>query len=207
MRPARAARGRAAVLIGWAIVATTAAGCSDGDPPDVDARDESGSGTPVRDSGGTESGSADEGIDGVVTLRVSGNAHDESPIAYEHVPPAGGTHNPVWQNCGRYVEPQPDGAVVHSLEHGAVWLAYRPDLGEAAGEALAASVARSDKVVISPRDGLGPGVAVVATAWARQLRVESVDDARLAAFVDAYLDAPWAPEPGGSCSGGRGRPE
>ena len=43
----------------------------------------------------------------------------------------------------------------------------------------------NDEVLAAPYEGLDPGVAVVATAWARQLTLESVDDPRLAEFVAA----------------------
>ena len=76
------------------------------------------------------SGDADEGIDGVQAIRVyyDDPVHTESIVDYELRPPAGGIHNPVWWNCGFYDEAIPDENVVHDLEHGAVWLAYAPDL-------------------------------------------------------------------------------
>jgi hypothetical protein len=48
--------------------------------------------------------------------------HTEGEVDYEQSPPAGGEHNPVWQNCGYYAEPVRDENAVRSLEHGAVWL-------------------------------------------------------------------------------------
>jgi hypothetical protein len=54
--------------------------------------------------------------------------HDVRNIDYAQTPPAGGPHNPVWQNCGFYDEPVRDENAVHSLEHGAVWITYQPDL-------------------------------------------------------------------------------
>jgi len=40
------------------------------------------------------------------------------------LPPMGGTHNQVWQNCGVYETPLRSDLAVHSLEHGAVWITY-----------------------------------------------------------------------------------
>ncbi|MCA1688251.1 MAG: DUF3105 domain-containing protein, partial [Actinobacteria bacterium] len=57
-----------------------------------------------------------------------GGAHTEADVDYAQTPPAGGEHNPVWQNCGFYEEPVRDELAVHSLEHGAVWITYLPDL-------------------------------------------------------------------------------
>jgi hypothetical protein len=169
------------------------------------------------DAGGDESGlaggesevlgDADEGIDGVQSIRVyySDPVHAESVIDYDLRPPAGGIHNSVWWNCGLYDEAIPDEHVVHDLEHGAVWLAYDPELDDADVEVIH-DLARDNKVVAAPYPDLEAGTAVVATAWARQLRLDSVDDARLAAFVDQYQDGSQSPESGGSCEGGLGEP-
>jgi len=60
---------------------------------------------------------------------------------------------------------------------------------------------------VAPYRGLDVGVAVVATAWARQLTLESVDDDRLDEFVEQYQDGDQAPESGASCTGSPfGRP-
>ena len=49
-------------------------------------------------------------------------------LSPQGLPPTGGSHNPRWQNCGIYTDPVDSSLAVHSLEHGAVWLAYQPDL-------------------------------------------------------------------------------
>jgi hypothetical protein len=55
--------------------------------------------------------------------------HDEN-VVYEgsELPPVGGIHSGIWQNCGIYDEPVLAKNAVHSMEHGAVWITYRPDL-------------------------------------------------------------------------------
>ena len=42
---------------------------------------------------------------------------------------------------------------------------------------------------------------VVASAWGVQVQLDSVDDERLAAFVQKYWQSASAPEPGASCVG------
>src|SRR4051794_31730626 len=76
-------------------------------------------------------GDANEGIEGVQSVRVPDNTHTEDSVDYGLKPPAGGAHNPTWVNCGFYDQSFPDENVVHDLEHGAVWLAYSPDLSAA----------------------------------------------------------------------------
>jgi len=148
-------------------------------------------------------GQADEGIEGVQAVRVYYDrpVHTESPVDYDLRPPAGGIHNPAWWNCGFYDEPIPDEHAVHDLEHGAVWLAYAPDLHADDIEVLH-DLARADsKLLVSPYPDLGDGEAVVATAWARQLRLDDVDLERLTAFIEQYRDDSQAPEAGADCSG------
>jgi len=146
-------------------------------------------------------GPADEGIDGVMTIRVPDNTHTEDVVDYGLRPPAGGAHNPVWLNCGFYDEPTADENVVHDLEHGAVWLAYASDLSTADVEVIHAHARSNPKVVATPYPELATGAAVVASAWARQLTVDSVSDPRLVEFVVQYTDGSQAPEAGVTCSG------
>ncbi len=61
-------------------------------------------------------------------LCLPGAQHLEEPVTYTENPPVGGVHNPVWQNCGYYAAPIPNETAVHSLEHGAIWITYQPDL-------------------------------------------------------------------------------
>lgn len=146
-------------------------------------------------------GPADEGIEGVVAFRVASADHTEAPVDYELRPSPGGPHHPAWANCGFYDQAVADEHLVHDLEHGAVWLAYAPDLAEADVERLHDLVRANDKTVAAPHPDLPAGVAVVASAWARQLEVTSVDDPRLERFVVRYQDGSQAPESGATCSG------
>lgn len=146
-------------------------------------------------------GDANEGIEGVQSIRVGDNTHTEGTVDYALRPPAGGAHHPTWLNCGFYDEAFPDEHIVHDLEHGAVWLAYADDLSDDDADLLHELVRGSDKVVATPYADLPADVAVVATAWARQLRVESAADDRLEAFIARYADGDQAPEAGVPCGG------
>lgn len=142
-------------------------------------------------------------IEGVEHLPSISGVHQED-VNYSQLPPAGGPHAPVWQNCGVYLEPVKDEAAVHSLEHGAVWLTYRPDLPEAEVERLRAITWQSDSRLLNPYPALPSPIVV--TAWGYQLRLDRADDGRLAQFVRQYERAASAPEPTGFCSGGEGQP-
>lgn len=148
-------------------------------------------------------GDADEGIEGVQSIRVyyESPVHTTERVEYQLRPPAGGMHNPVWANCGFYDEPVADEHVVHDLEHGAVWLAYSPDLPATDLDVVHDLARANPKVIATPYPDLPVDAVLVATAWARQLVLDAVDDARLQRFVVQYQDGSQAPEAGASCTG------
>jgi Protein of unknown function (DUF3105) len=133
-----------------------------------------------------------------------GGQHTEGDVDYAQTPPAGGEHNPVWQNCGFYTEPIRDENAVHSLEHGAVWITYSPDLPQDEIERLRDLAQSQTYVLVSPYPGLDS--PVVASAWGKQLRLESAEDPALEQFIGAYRQGPQTPEPGAVCTGGIGEP-
>lgn len=125
--------------------------------------------------------------------------HTTEPATYEQSPPVGGDHHPAWLNCGVYPQPVPDELAVHSLEHGAVWVTYRPDLP--ADQVTALEDAIPDTyMVLSPREGLPS--PVVASAWGTQIELTGADDPRLEVFIKEFRQGPNTPEPGAACTGG-----
>ena len=130
---------------------------------------------------------------------VSGE-HTADSVQYEVAPPAGGPHDPVWQNCGYYSQPVRSENAVHSLEHGAVWITYDPSLPADQIETLKKLAEEQDYLIVSPFPGLP--APVVASSWNHQLQLESADDEGLRQFVRVYKQGPDTPEPGAACSGG-----
>lgn len=153
----------------------------------------------------TEVEKADEPtIEGVVIEDGQTNAHVANPT-YDADPPSGGDHHQVWLTCGVYDAPVPNAHAVHSLEHGAVWFAYRPDLGDDQVALLREIAdAHPDRVIVSPYPGVDS--AVVAVAWERRLEVDDAADPRLGEFFDAYVNGAQAPEPAVTCENGIGDP-
>jgi hypothetical protein len=147
----------------------------------------------------------DKPPDGVESFENLGSEHVKGTVNYDQSPPVGGNHNPTWQNCGYYDEPVRDENAVHSLEHGAVWITYSPDLSEDEVERLRDIAENQSYVLVSPRDGLPS--PVVASAWGKQLSLESADDPDLERFIGAYSQGPQTPEPGAVCTGGLGSPQ
>ena len=143
-------------------------------------------------------------IDGVVTYSNLDRNHSDAPQAYAQIPPVGGIHNPVWQNCGIYDQPVRNEYAVHSLEHGSVWITYQPDLPADAVEQIRSLARGHSHVLVSPYPGLPK--PVVASAWGVQLQLDSAADPRLAKFISIYEQGPQTPELGAACSGGVGTP-
>lgn len=146
-----------------------------------------------------------EALEGLRRFAGLSRGHDtEVEYASTGLPPVGGVHDPTWQNCGVYDEPLEPGHVMHSLEHGAVWLAYQPELDEGDVESLQDLVWNEPFVVMSPFPGLQSPVVV--TAWGIQLEVDSAGDSRIADFVERYQQGPQTPERGAACINGTGSP-
>jgi len=176
---------------GWLVaLAAAATACADG-----------------AQTGGPGPQAADKApIVGLVDFGDMSRDHVPGTVDYEQIPPVGGAHSgESLQNCGFYSTPVQDEYAVHSLEHGAVWITYSPDLPAGQADGLRTFAESGDHVLVSPYDGLPS--PVVASAWGLQLRLDSADDDRLEAFVSQFAEGPQTPEPGAPCDGGAGVPE
>jgi Protein of unknown function (DUF3105) len=141
----------------------------------------------------------------LVTYPGLARDHVTGSVTYQQTPPAGGPHALVWQNCGIYTSPVPNENAVHSLEHGAIWITYQPDLPANQVSDLRADVTGQPYGLLSPYPGLP--APVVATVWGVQLKLQSATDPQLKTFINQYADASKAPEPRGECTGGIGTPQ
>jgi hypothetical protein len=140
-------------------------------------------------------------IEGVVELGPQESGHDDDiVIAASPLPPAGGMHHPSWQTCAIYEAPVDSKYAIHSMEHGAVWITYSPDLPAEDVATLRDVVGSQGYILMSPYPGLAS--PIVLTAWGLQLQLDSASDARIEQFIDRYRLGPQTPETGVSCSGG-----
>jgi hypothetical protein len=148
-------------------------------------------------------------IQGAVILPDPGAGHVDGDISYTSEIPAGGQHNPVWQNCGIYEEPIRTENAIHSMEHGAVWIAYNADLPADQVEQLRELI-RDERsrlrnfYILSPKEGLSSPIIV--TAWRAQLKVDNASDDNILKFMQRFHIGPYTPERGATCSGGAGEP-
>ncbi len=137
-------------------------------------------------------------IEGLETFENIEAVHVQTAVDYTMTPPAGGPHNPTWLNCGIYEEEVPAEYAVHSLEHGAVWVTYDPELVTGDDLTTLRDAMPSTYMILSPFPGLD--APVVASAWGVQVALDGVDDPRLREFIIKYRESPDAPEPGALCS-------
>lgn len=142
-------------------------------------------------------------LSAVKTFSYVGNQHTTDAVTYTETPPAGGPHDPVWDDCGAYDAPPRNENAVHDLEHGTVWITYRPDLDSADVQSLETRLEglKSGKWMLSPYPDLP--APVVVTVWNAQLDLKGADDPRLPTFLGFYGDGHTAPEAAfASCKGG-----
>lgn len=143
-------------------------------------------------------------IDGVDTFDGLSQDHvSATEVDYPLEPPVGGEHNQQWQACGLYTVPVPSERVVHSMEHGAVWIAHQASLTASDFGGLAEQVQGETHLLLAPYPALTS--PVVLSAWGAQLRLDDPTDPRIASFIDTYVRR--GPEAGTPCSqGGVGSP-
>ena len=145
------------------------------------------------------------GIEGVVEFPAPARGHEANlTIPFAELPPVGGTHAPAWQTCGVYDQPINTANAIHSLEHGAAWITYQPDLPAEEIAALVEHFEGQTYTLISPYpEQRSP---IVLTTWGVQLEVDSIDDDRVDSFIERYRLGPNTPERGAACTNGIGEP-
>ncbi|OZM73816.1 hypothetical protein CFN78_05785 [Amycolatopsis antarctica] len=142
-------------------------------------------------------------IPGVITEQYAGGAHVQPTerVAYDKTPSFGGPHDGYWASCTGTVYPTAVRTenMVHSLEHGAVWIAYNPD--QVSGDALEQLKVRVEGkpyTMMSPYPGLDKPISL--QSWGHQLKLDAADDERIDQFIVALRQNQTTyPEVGASC--------
>ena len=148
--------------------------------------------------------STEEMLEEVEYLVITSREHTDENVDSPTTPPAGGDHLGIWHTCGIYKVELLDEAAVHALEHGAVWVTYKPEIEKEEIIKLTTMLSGKPKILLSPHsEQMSP---IVATSWGRRLEIETANDPRLNKFVDFFMDGEAAPEAGITCDRGIGRP-
>ena len=127
--------------------------------------------------------------------------HVQGVLKYDTSPPTGGDHSQYWADCTGTVYPKAiaNENAVHMLEHGAVWITYKPGLAKSEVDALAKLVNGQDRMAMSPYPDLKTNISL--QSWGYQLFVDKASDPRVQQFIDALKFNPkTTPEPAASCS-------
>lgn len=143
----------------------------------------------------------DNTIEGVQVTDAATLARNHVPgaVTYPSLPPSGGDHNIVPQQCAVYTEAIAPEHAIHSMEHGAVWITYQPSLPKDQVEELAKKANGDPYMLMSPL--AEQGSPIVVTSWARSLSASSAGDDRIDDFISAYQNGRLTPERGAACSG------
>ncbi|MFL6115018.1 MAG: DUF3105 domain-containing protein [Catenulispora sp.] len=140
-------------------------------------------------------------IPGIVVKDFPSRNHVQGVVNYTDSPPFGGDHDPTWADCNGTVYPSElrKENAVHMLEHGAVWITYKPGLAADQLDALKKKVAGVGYMALSPYPGLKTNVSL--QSWGHQLFVDSASDPRVDRFVDDLrLNSAVTPEFGATCT-------
>ena len=165
------------------------------------------------------------GIDGVVAYDTKGypaagtadagtlgHDHVTGPVKYAVLPPVGGPHNGIWMNAGVYDAAVSNEHAVHDLEHGAVWITYRPNLPASQVKQLQALVGKQSMIDesgnsnrymdLSPWADDSLPAPIVVSSWGYQLKVQSPTDPRIQQFIDKFRHSKtYTPEYGSAVDG------
>lgn len=115
---------------------------------------------------------------------------------YSSNPPTSGPHWATPEECKIYTSEVPDEAVLHSLEHGAVWVTYKDkDNKELVSKLTDLIKGESGKLILSPRSKNDSPIALA--SWGRLMKLGSFDGEKIAEFISANKNQ--SPEPFASC--------
>ena len=130
-----------------------------------------------------------DGEDFSTRYEIQGRNHiadGASHLPYNSNPPSSGWHYVSPARGGFYEESLPDERVIHNLEHGDIWIAYRSDISGEAKEILESFAGRY--VVVSPRFENEGDISLVAWGRVDTFDIENgvIDEGRIKDFIKRY---------------------
>jgi hypothetical protein len=140
-------------------------------------------------------------ITGVTYTVEPNHEHVQGHLRYNASPPVGGNHSQYWADCTGTVYPKPiaNENAVHMLEHGAVWITYKPGLAASQVAVLSKLVNGINRTAMSPYPDLKTNISL--QSWGYQLFVDNASDPRIVQFITALrYNTKTTPEPGATCS-------
>ncbi len=122
-----------------------------------------------------------------------------SHLAYNSNPPTSGPHYADPAPKGIYKKELPDEQLVHNLEHGYIWISYRPDASSETVKQLENFYGFGKKIIVEPRKENDKIISIAAWTWLDKFDPNSKDILndtelkRIGDFIDQYINQ--GPEP------------
>jgi len=127
-------------------------------------------------------------VEGTVDYAIVSRDHITQGAAgsgYNSNPPSSGPHWPMAAKNGVYDKELPDEQLIHNLEHGHIWISYKPNTADEVKSKLREIVEKDSwKVVLGPRDKNDSQIALV--AWGRVLAMDEPDYVKVEEFIKTY---------------------
>ncbi len=106
---------------------------------------------------------------------------------YNSNPPTSGPHFPQPAEWGSYKEELADENLIHSLEHGGVWISYKPGIPEEISKKLEGFYKKwGRKVIVAPRSKNDSDIALAAWNRLDKFNVSEYSDERVENFIKAF---------------------
>lgn len=106
---------------------------------------------------------------------------------YNSNPPTSGWHYPQEAEWGVYREELLDETLIHNLEHGGIWISYKPDISEEMRAKLEGFFEEwGRKIIVTPRSKNDSDIAVAAWTRLDTFSVSEYSEERVRQFILAY---------------------
>ncbi len=91
-----------------------------------------------------------------------------------------------------YQEQPADEQLVHNLEHGGIWISYKPDIdADTKAKIEAVGKANPNSVIVTPRPQNDSPIVIA--SWIRLMKFEAYDEEKILNFIKANKNK--SPEP------------
>lgn len=110
-----------------------------------------------------------------------------TPFSYNSNPPTSGPHFASAEEWGVYDKEIPDQVLIHNLEHGGIWIAYKPGIdAEVAKKLEGIAKEYGRKVIMTPRQANDSDIAVAAWTQLDKFSAGEFSEERVRDFIKAY---------------------
>jgi len=111
----------------------------------------------------------------------------EHVFSYNSNPPTSGPHFSKEAEWGVYKEELADRTVIHNLEHGGIWISYKPDISEEIRKKLESFYDEwGRKIIVTPRSQNDSDIALAAWNRLDKFSASEYSDERVDKFIRAF---------------------